>query len=82
MKMLDGGVRVVDFSADYRLRDVATYAEWYGNRHPDPDRVGKVVYGLPELFRDQIPAAELVANPGCYTSTVDPGPGAAAWPGS
>ena len=69
MKMLNGRVRVVDFSADYRLRDVATYAEWYGNRHPDPDRLGKVVYGLPELFGSQIPGAKLVANPGCYTST-------------
>jgi N-acetyl-gamma-glutamyl-phosphate reductase len=69
MKMLPDKVRVIDFSADYRLRDLATYEEWYGTRHPDPERVGKVVYGLPELFRDQIPPAQLVANPGCYTST-------------
>jgi N-acetyl-gamma-glutamyl-phosphate reductase len=69
MKMLDTDVKVVDFSADYRLRDVATYEEWYGNRHPDPQRIGKVVYGLPELFGDQIPGSQLVANPGCYTST-------------
>ncbi len=69
MKMLDTDVKVIDFSADYRLRDVATYEEWYGNRHPDPQRIGKVVYGLPELFGDQIPGSQLVANPGCYTST-------------
>ena len=69
MKMLTTGTRVVDFSADYRLRDAATYAEWYGHKHPDPDRLGKVVYGLPELFRDQIVGSQLIANPGCYTST-------------
>ena len=56
-KMLAGSVRAVDFSADYRLRDVATYEEWYGGRHPDPDRVGNVVYGLPELFAEKIPDA-------------------------
>ncbi len=69
MKMLDSNVKVIDFSADYRLRDEATYTEWYGNKHPDPDRVGNTVYGLPELFGDQIPDSQLVANPGCYTST-------------
>lgn len=69
MKMLDTDVRVVDFSADYRLRDPDTYAEWYGQKHPDPDRLGKTVYGLPELFASDIPNAQLVANPGCYTST-------------
>ena len=68
VKMLDTNVRIIDFSADYRLRDAATYEEWYGQRHPDPERLGKVVYGLPELFGAQIPAARLVANPGCYTS--------------
>jgi N-acetyl-gamma-glutamyl-phosphate reductase len=69
MKMLESDVRVIDFSADYRLRDAETYEQWYGSKHPDPNRLGKVVYGLPELFRDQIPGAQLVANPGCYTST-------------
>jgi N-acetyl-gamma-glutamyl-phosphate reductase len=69
MKMLHSEVRIVDFSADYRLRDPDTYAQWYGHKHPDPERLGQVVYGLPELFGDQIPAAQLVANPGCYTST-------------
>ncbi len=69
MKLLDGNVRVVDFSADYRLRDAQSYAEWYGHKHPDPDRLGKTVYGLPELFGDQIPDSQLVANPGCYPSS-------------
>lgn len=67
--MLDAGARVVDFSADYRLNDVDVYAEWYGQKHADPGRVGKVAYGLPELFRDQIPPSQLVANPGCYPTT-------------
>jgi N-acetyl-gamma-glutamyl-phosphate reductase len=69
MKMLETDVRVIDFSADYRLRDAETYAEWYGHKHPDPDRLGKTVYGLPELFGSDIPDSQLVANPGCYTST-------------
>ena len=69
MKMLATDVRVVDFSADYRLRDPETYAEWYGHKHPDPVRLVNTVYGLPELFGDQIPGEQLIANPGCYTST-------------
>lgn len=67
--ILDGGSRVVDFSADYRLNDADVYAQWYGQKHADPQRVGKVAYGLPELFRDQIPPSTLVANPGCYPTS-------------
>jgi N-acetyl-gamma-glutamyl-phosphate reductase len=63
------GVRVIDLSADYRLKDPTVYADWYGHEHTDPDGLHEAVYGLPELFRDQIPRAGLVANPGCYTST-------------
>ena len=71
--LLDEGTRVVDFSADYRLNDPEVFAAWYNQKHPDPERVGKVPYGLPELFRDQIPDAPLVANPGCYpTSAILP----------
>ncbi len=66
MKLLSAGTRVVDFSADYRLDDAATYEKWYEHTHPDPERLGKTVFGLPELFGEQIPAAKLVANPGCY----------------
>jgi len=73
MALLKTGVRVVDFSADYRLDDAATFQKWYEHEHPDPGRLGKVVYGLPELFGDKIPAADLVANPGCYpTSAILP----------
>ncbi len=67
--LLDAGTRVVDFSADYRLNDAASYAQWYGHDHPDPERVGKTVYGLPELFGKDIPDAALVANPGCYPTS-------------
>ena len=67
--LLDGGCRVVDFSADYRLSDPEVYNQWYGQKHPDPQRLGKVVYGLPELFRQQIVGARLVANPGCYPTS-------------
>lgn len=68
LKMIDK-TRIVDFSADYRLRDAASYEEWYQHRHPDPGRLGEVVYGLPELFRDEIRESQLTANPGCYSST-------------
>jgi len=67
--LLAGGCRVVDFSADYRLDNPEVFANWYGMKHPDPERLGKVVYGLPELFRQQIVDAKLVANPGCYPTT-------------
>jgi N-acetyl-gamma-glutamyl-phosphate reductase len=59
------GVRIVDLSADFRLRDVATYEQWY-REHPVPDMLGEAVYGLPERYRDAIRGADLVANPGCY----------------
>ncbi len=59
------GVRVIDLSADFRLRDASVYAEWYRD-HPAPELIGDAVYGLPELYRGQIPDADLVANPGCF----------------
>ena len=68
-QLLDGGCRVVDLSADYRLDDPGVYEEWYGHVHTDPTRLGSTVYGLPEVYGDRIPQADLVANPGCYTST-------------
>jgi N-acetyl-gamma-glutamyl-phosphate reductase len=68
-ELLAGGCRVVDLSADYRLNDPAVYEQWYGHVHTDPGRLAKTVYGLPELWADRIPPADLVASPGCYTST-------------
>lgn len=69
-ELLDNDCRVIDFSADYRLNDPQVYESWYQVKHPDPDRMGKTVYGLPELYRDQIRDAQLVANPGCYPTAV------------
>jgi N-acetyl-gamma-glutamyl-phosphate reductase len=71
--LLARGVRVIDFSADYRLNDAETYRRVYEHEHPDPERLGKTPYGLPELFGGEIPRAALVANPGCYpTSAILP----------
>jgi N-acetyl-gamma-glutamyl-phosphate reductase len=68
-KLRELGVRVIDLSADYRLTDPQVYADWYGHVHTDPAGLGEAVYGLPELFRARISDADLIANPGCYTST-------------
>jgi len=65
-KLLEAGLKVIDFSADYRLKDTAVYEKFYEVKHTDPANLGKAVYGLPELFREQIKGKELVANPGCY----------------
>ncbi len=67
--LLAAGAKVVDFSADYRLNDPEVFATWYNQKHPDPDRLGKVVYGLPELFREKIRGSNLVANPGCFPTS-------------
>lgn len=67
--LLSAGLKVVDLSADYRLNDPGVYETWYGHVHTDPTRLGSTVYGLPELFGDRIRGVDLVANPGCYTST-------------
>ncbi len=72
-QLVQAGVRVIDFSADFRLSTVAEYSRHYGIEHPWPERVGNTVYGLPEWFGDRIATADLVANPGCYpTSAILP----------
>ncbi len=68
--LLEAGVRVVDLAADFRLRDAALWAEWYGMPHACPERLDEAVYGLPELDREAIRTARLVANPGCYPTAV------------
>lgn len=67
--LLEAGCRVIDLSADYRLKDAGVYEKWYGHRHTDAGRLTEAVYGLPELWAERIPDARLIANPGCYTST-------------
>ncbi len=63
--LLERGVRIVDLSADFRLRSQATYERWYGE-HPRADLLAEAVYGLTELHREKIAGAAIVANPGCY----------------
>jgi N-acetyl-gamma-glutamyl-phosphate reductase len=67
--LLSAGCRVIDLSADFRISDVATYEAWY-QEHTAKELLNEAVYGLPELFREQIPSARLVANPGCYPTSV------------
>jgi len=64
------GVKVVDLSADYRMKDPKDYEKWYGKAHSSPDLLKEAVYGLPELNREAIRQARLVANPGCYPTSV------------
>ncbi len=68
--LLEQGIRVVDASADFRLRDASQYPKWYGFAHPSPRLLKQAVFGLPELHRDEIASASLVANPGCYSTSV------------
>src|SRR5262245_29059743 len=65
-QLLERGTKVIDFSADYRLSDPNVYAEWYSASHTDLQHLREAVYGLPELYADEIRSARLVANPGCY----------------
>ncbi len=67
--LLNAGAKVVDLSADFRFRDEKVYSEWY-QPHTAPELLNKAVYGLPELYRDQIKDARLVGNPGCYPTSV------------
>jgi len=68
--LLEAGVRVIDLAADFRIRDVNEWQQWYGMTHACPDLLGEAVYGLPEVNRELISNARLVANPGCYPTAV------------
>jgi N-acetyl-gamma-glutamyl-phosphate reductase len=67
--LLDRGIRVVDLSADYRLRDVKVYEQWYKETHHDAKNLAIAVYGLPEVYGSYMSDAKLIANPGCYPQT-------------
>ena len=69
-RLMESGIKVIDLSGDYRLHDTKEYAEWYGHEHTDAKNLKKAVYGLPELFRNKIKNADLVANPGCYATSI------------
>jgi N-acetyl-gamma-glutamyl-phosphate reductase len=64
--LLEAGVRVIDLAADFRIKDAELWSRWYGMEHACPELLSEAVYGLPELNRDRISGARLVANPGCY----------------
>ncbi|MEQ1841319.1 MAG: N-acetyl-gamma-glutamyl-phosphate reductase [Verrucomicrobiales bacterium] len=68
--LLENGIRIIDLSADFRLRSAAVYREYYGHEHPAPELLKKAVYGLPEFYREEIVAADLVASPGCYPTSI------------
>jgi N-acetyl-gamma-glutamyl-phosphate reductase len=68
--LLEGGSRIVDFSADFRLKDRAVWEKWYKVPHASPELLDEAVYGLPEINRERIRKARLVANPGCYATAV------------
>ncbi len=65
-KLLKAGVKVIDLSADYRLKNAKVYTQWYGKKHQDARNLANAVYGLPELFKVKIKKAGFIANPGCY----------------
>jgi len=69
--MLEAGARVVDFSAAFRFRNPEIYTAWYNEPHTQPGLLAEAVYGLPEYFRERIPAARLLANPGCYPTAAN-----------
>ena len=71
--LLEAGVKVIDLSADYRLRDRELWERWYGEEHASPEYLDEAVYGLPEVNRAGIPGARLVANPGCYPTVIQLG---------
>jgi N-acetyl-gamma-glutamyl-phosphate reductase len=68
--LLKLGCRIVDLSADFRLRNAAVYKDFYAHDHPAPDLLGQAVYGLPEVYRSQIKNASLIASPGCYPTSI------------
>jgi N-acetyl-gamma-glutamyl-phosphate reductase len=70
-ELMAAGVKIVDMSGDFRLRDAAAYETYYGAKHPHPELLGAFVYGLPELNRTEIKKAKYVASPGCFATTIE-----------
>lgn len=69
-ELLDAGVKVIDLSADFRIKDAQVWEKWYGEKHACPELLDKAVYGLPEINRGAVRNADLVANPGCYPTSI------------
>lgn len=70
MELFDTDVRIIDLSGDFRLKNLNDYTRVYAPEHPCPDRLGSFVYGMPELYADQIKTAQYVANPGCFATCI------------
>ncbi|MDD5350740.1 MAG: N-acetyl-gamma-glutamyl-phosphate reductase [Chthoniobacteraceae bacterium] len=68
--LLGHGLKVIDLSADFRIKDPAVFQEFYGQAHPAPELLGRSVYGLPEVYREQIRTSDLIASPGCYPTSI------------
>lgn len=71
--LLQAGIKIIDLSADFRIRDISLWEQWYGQRHAAPELIAEAVYGLPEVNRDMIRDAKLVACPGCYPTSIQLG---------
>jgi len=71
--LYDAGVKIIDIAADFRIKDIPTWEKWYGTKHACPELVAEAVYGLPEVNREKIRGARIVANPGCYPTAVQLG---------
>jgi N-acetyl-gamma-glutamyl-phosphate reductase len=71
--LLDRGIKVIDLSADFRIKDVKEWEKWYGMEHTSPDLIAEAIYGLPEINREAIKQARLIACPGCYPTAVQLG---------
>ncbi|WP_198265270.1 N-acetyl-gamma-glutamyl-phosphate reductase [sulfur-oxidizing endosymbiont of Gigantopelta aegis] len=72
-ELIEAGVKVIDLAADFRIKDINVWQQWYGMEHACPDYVAQAVYGLPEVNREAIKTASLIANPGCYPTAVQLG---------
>jgi N-acetyl-gamma-glutamyl-phosphate reductase len=68
--LVKAGLKVLDLSADFRIKDIAVYEEFYGEKHHAPELAEMSVYGLPEIYREKIPSAQLIACPGCYPTSI------------
>ena len=68
--LLEGGLKVIDLSADFRIKDPAVFQEFYGEAHPAPELLAQSVYGLPEVYREAIRTSDLIASPGCYPTSI------------
>jgi N-acetyl-gamma-glutamyl-phosphate reductase len=71
--LYDAGVKIIDIAADFRIKDIPTWEKWYGTKHACPELVADAVYGLPEVNREKIRGARIIANPGCYPTAVQLG---------